>query len=190
MIVVVSLQLTPVPYSGINLRDNGKAVLPNITKNFYLPDLLTSKAEQVIKNANPSKPFYLYFATPVPHTAVEGYTPILHTMPKYQLRHAAHSFSDNYPQRKKYLGKDVQNPWKRNFRNREPLRFVAYLNYLEADTDQSGILKRNPRATLDFEWLSSVEVFGEAKKVRFLKRAKLAILKHKSLGANLRDLNG
>ncbi|GAU91612.1 hypothetical protein RvY_03837 [Ramazzottius varieornatus] len=59
---------------GRSLREDGLRVLANDTNKFYLPDLLTLKAEQYIHDADPSVPFYLHFATPLPHT---GYASII-----------------------------------------------------------------------------------------------------------------
>ncbi|XP_055333762.1 arylsulfatase B-like [Paramacrobiotus metropolitanus] len=95
--------ITPFPVAGKMLRENGKIVFANVTNNAFLPELFTNHAEKWIRNANPNNPFFLYFATTVPHTAFEDYGAVIHTMPQYQLRPSAISFTDKYPSRKKYL---------------------------------------------------------------------------------------
>ncbi|GAU91878.1 hypothetical protein RvY_04053 [Ramazzottius varieornatus] len=92
------------PLSGRTLRENGKMVHANITNNVYLPDLLTAKAEQVIRlHAHSETPFLLYFCTPVPHTAFEDFLDIQQSTPQYQLRKVVYEFSYLYPNRKRQL---------------------------------------------------------------------------------------
>ena len=79
-------------------------VFANITNNVYMPELLNDKAEQLIRNHDPTVPFYLYFATPTPHTGFEPYHGVLHTMPQFQLRPPVFKFSSAFPERKKQLG--------------------------------------------------------------------------------------
>ena len=97
-------QITPYPTSGRNLRENGKMIQPNNTNNAYLPELLNAKVEQLIRNVDSGQPFYLYYATPVPHTGYQPYTAVQHTMPQYQLRPPVFQFPDAFPERKKQIG--------------------------------------------------------------------------------------
>ena len=69
----------------------------------YLPDLLTSKAEELIHNSDPARPFYLYFPTPLTHSSFEPFRDVQQTMPQYQLRPAVIQFSDAFPRRKRQL---------------------------------------------------------------------------------------
>ncbi|OQV17332.1 putative Arylsulfatase J [Hypsibius exemplaris] len=78
--------ITPVPTSGRDLRENGKEVYANITNNVYFPELINNAAERLIRDQDPKKPFYLYFATPVAHSGFEPYFGAQHTMPQFQLR--------------------------------------------------------------------------------------------------------
>ncbi|OWA53085.1 Arylsulfatase J [Hypsibius exemplaris] len=96
--------ITPIPNTGKVLRENGKAVFENITNNVYFPDLITSKAEQLIRNSDPNQPFYLLYTTPVPHSAIDRYSSALHTMPQFQLRPSVFRFSSAFPKRKRQLG--------------------------------------------------------------------------------------
>jgi arylsulfatase B len=76
----------------------------NHTNNAYMPEILNNKAEQLIRNADPNKPFYMYFATPAVHTGFEPYGAVQHTIPQFQLRPHVLQFSDAFPERKKQLG--------------------------------------------------------------------------------------
>ncbi|XP_055333780.1 arylsulfatase B-like [Paramacrobiotus metropolitanus] len=96
--------LTPVLNHGKAFRENGKIIFSNITNNYYFPEQMTAKAEQIIHDFEPNKPWYLYFATPVTHTAIAAYGPEQHVMASYQLRPPVRSFSNQFPERKKQLG--------------------------------------------------------------------------------------
>ena len=86
------------------LRDQGLAVPSNITNNVYAPDLFTSKAEQLIRDSESQKPFYMYFSSPAPHTAFADFRAVQHTMAQFELRPAVAALSNQYPERKKQLG--------------------------------------------------------------------------------------
>ncbi|XP_055343843.1 arylsulfatase B-like isoform X2 [Paramacrobiotus metropolitanus] len=96
--------ITPVPNNGRAFRENDNMVFANITNNFYFPEMMTAKAEQIIHDQDPSQPFYLYFTTPVPHTGIDQFGAVLQVMPKYQLRPPVRSFTDKFPERKKQIG--------------------------------------------------------------------------------------
>ncbi|GAU92446.1 hypothetical protein RvY_04524 [Ramazzottius varieornatus] len=95
--------ITPVPLSGREVRENGLRILANDTNNAYYPELINIKAEQIIRNQDPSKPFFMYFATPVVHTASNGYGDALDTVPQFTLRPPVFQFSDQFPERKRML---------------------------------------------------------------------------------------
>ena len=95
--------IVPVPLNGREVRENGLRILANDTNNCYYPDLVNTKAEQLIRNQDPSKPFYMYFATPVVHAASNGYAEAIMTVPRYQLRPSVFSFTEQFPERKRQL---------------------------------------------------------------------------------------
>ena len=65
------------------------------------------KAEQMIYNADPDKPLFLYFATPLPRCSQDG--PLGNetqfTMPQYLQRPPIKTVNKNFPERRKQLGK-------------------------------------------------------------------------------------
>ncbi|XP_055334651.1 arylsulfatase B-like [Paramacrobiotus metropolitanus] len=96
--------VSPYPTSGRLLRDQGIAVPSNVTNNAYAPDLFTIRAEQIIRDSDVNVPFYMFFSTPIPHTAFAEYRAIQQTMPQFDLRSPVAKFSDQFPERKKQLG--------------------------------------------------------------------------------------
>ncbi|GAU88072.1 hypothetical protein RvY_00835 [Ramazzottius varieornatus] len=95
--------ITPFPVSGRALRDQGVAVPANVTNNVYAPDLFTSEAEQLIRDSDSRTPFYMYFATPAPHTAFADFRAVQHTMAQFELRPAVAALSSQFLERKKQL---------------------------------------------------------------------------------------
>ena len=83
------------------LRENGLRVPASHVNNVYLPELLNVKAEQLIRDSDPAQPFFLFFATPLPHT---GNLTHIQTMPQYDLRPSVRNFPAKYPKRKQQLG--------------------------------------------------------------------------------------
>ena len=65
--------------------------------------MINTKAEQLIRNQDLSKPFFLYFATPVPHASSDGYGDAQYTVPRFQLRPSVFSFTEKFPERKRQL---------------------------------------------------------------------------------------
>ncbi|GAV00257.1 hypothetical protein RvY_11133-2 [Ramazzottius varieornatus] len=65
---------------------------------------MLERAEQIIKNTDPAKPFYLHFATTLPRKADEYNRGALFNMPQFQLRPAVRTLlNDTWIERKKEL---------------------------------------------------------------------------------------
>ena len=90
---------------GRMLRENGLRVPASHVNNLYLPELLNVKAEQLIRDSHPEKPFFLYFATPLPHS---GNLTHMQTMPQYDLRPSVRTFPSKYLKRKQQLGNSMK----------------------------------------------------------------------------------
>jgi arylsulfatase A-like enzyme len=54
-------------YFNYNLYDNGETVYYGVRPQDYMPDVLTTKAVDFIRNAPADHPFFLYFAPTAPH---------------------------------------------------------------------------------------------------------------------------
>jgi arylsulfatase A-like enzyme len=65
--------------------------------------LLVEKTEQIIRNQDTSKPFFLYFATTLVHSSFADYTTPQFVMPEYTLRPPVFQFSDAFPERKRQM---------------------------------------------------------------------------------------
>ncbi|OQV19560.1 Arylsulfatase J [Hypsibius exemplaris] len=90
--------------TGRDIYENGYQVPQNCTNNHYFPDLMLEKFEQIIHNADPAKPFYIQFNTPVPHSNNEWFGAVQHTMPQYTERPAVTALDDSFLDRRKQLG--------------------------------------------------------------------------------------
>ena len=97
-------------YGGLlearDLFENGKKIPANHTNNHFFPDLILERAEQIIKDSDPSKPFYIHFATTLPRKSDERNRGAQFSMPQFQLRPAVRSLlNDTWIERKKHLGR-------------------------------------------------------------------------------------
>ncbi|GAV00966.1 hypothetical protein RvY_11745 [Ramazzottius varieornatus] len=80
-----------------------KKVPPEAMNNHLLPNLITEKAEQIIKNFTPGNPFYLHVATPLVWKSYEYNKGVQFSMPNYQLKSPAHLLNDTFIERKRQM---------------------------------------------------------------------------------------
>ncbi|OQV17735.1 putative Arylsulfatase J [Hypsibius exemplaris] len=96
--------------SGRNLYENGLQVAESCTNNHYLPHMLTEKFEQIVHNngAEHSKPFFVYFASPLPKANSEANGTYRvnrqFVMPQYLSRPSVRAMDNEHFGRKQQMG--------------------------------------------------------------------------------------
>ncbi|OWA53409.1 Arylsulfatase J [Hypsibius exemplaris] len=92
---------------GRNLYENGFQVAEDCTNNHYLPHLLTERFEQIIHTYNSSRPFFVYFSTPLPKANSEwnGTERVNRqfVMPQYAARAPVRAMDNKFAGRKQQI---------------------------------------------------------------------------------------
>ncbi|XP_055333781.1 arylsulfatase B-like [Paramacrobiotus metropolitanus] len=94
--------MKPVPVSGRALRENGK-IFPLNQSTTPFPELIASRAENLIAASPPNKPWYMFFATPLTHTGFDNFDAVQHPVKEYHL-HINESAILKFEERVKQLG--------------------------------------------------------------------------------------
>ncbi|GAV04761.1 hypothetical protein RvY_14988-2 [Ramazzottius varieornatus] len=88
---------------GRDFYENGRKIPADVTKNHFLPDLLVEKAEQLIRNADLTRPFYLQFATPLTRLFDDYGKGVQYSMSRYLQRAPLKFLNDRWHKRKLQL---------------------------------------------------------------------------------------
>ena len=88
--------------SGKALRKNGKLVRPQPEVDFF-PELITQSAEKIIEESDPSKPWYMFFSTVLPHTAFKKFAAVQYEFTGCNLHPLLKNYLKHYDDRRKQL---------------------------------------------------------------------------------------